>query len=58
MNKPSYYITGVAQTQGIGKNKTVRFEIYDNKPPMIGSHYYSRLLDASVYVIGVKKLGR
>lgn len=57
MNEPTYCITGVAQMPGIGRNKTVQFAIYDNSPPKIGEHYYSRQLDVGVYVTGVKKIG-
>lgn len=56
MNKPTYCVTGISQENGIGRNKTVQFPIYENNPPMIGSHYYSRELGCGVLVQNVIKL--
>ena len=56
MNKPTYCVVGVSQELGIGKNKTVRFPIYESNPPMIGSHYYARELGCGVLVQEVIKI--
>lgn len=57
MNNPTYCVTGISQENGIGRNKTVQFQIYENNPPMIGSHYYSRELGCGVLVQNVTKIG-
>ena len=51
--KTNYRITGIAQMQGLGRNGTVEFDIYDRYPPAVGSHYYSRELGVGVHVLRV-----
>ena len=56
MNEPTYCVTGVAEMEGIGKNKIVSFPIYANNPPLVGNKFYARELDRIVLVIDVEKL--
>ena len=56
MNNPTYCVTGISQENGIGRNKTVQFQIYENNPPII-AHYYSRELGCGVLVQNVTKIG-
>lgn len=53
MSKPTYRVTGIAEMQGMGRKGTVKFHIYDQFPPAVGSKYYSRELGVGVHVLRV-----
>lgn len=52
MNTPTYLVTGIRNDT---KN-TVNFPVYTKTPPILGSNYYARHIDAGVFIVKVIKV--